>query len=358
MCRGYSGFRDEPLPGRLWPVTTDNLVHTGSDFARLSQRISAAGLMTRRPGYYTARFAVVGVLFAAGWVAFALLGNSWWQLAVAAFQAVMFAQIALLSHDLAHKQVFRRRRPTEIAGMLVGNLGIGMSYGWWMDKHTRHHANPNHEELDPDVDPDIFVWSKGQAREASGVARFIGRYQAFLFFPMLTLEGLNLHVSGIRAVCKPGLRRRGVEAALLATHVVVYLAALITVLSPGMAVLFFVVHQALWGIYMGSIFAPNHKGMPTLTGRPELDFLRKQVLTSRNVRGGIVTDVALGGLNYQIEHHLFPSMPSRHLRLAQPIVQDYCGELDIPYLETSLIESYRQALTHLHEAGAPLRNRS
>ncbi|MEV6877256.1 acyl-CoA desaturase [Amycolatopsis sp. NPDC051128] len=339
-------------------MTTENLVHTGSDFARLSHRVSAAGLMKRRPGYYTARFAVVGGLFAAGWVAFALLGNSWWQLAVAAFQAVMFGQIALLSHDLAHKQVFRRRRPTEIAGMLVGNLGIGMSYGWWMDKHTRHHANPNHEELDPDVDPDIFVWSKGQAGEASGAARFIGRYQAFLFFPMLTLEGLNLHVSGIRAVCKPGLRRRWVEAALLATHVVVYLGALFLVLSPGMALLFFVVHQALWGIYMGSIFAPNHKGMPTLTGPAELDFLRKQVLTSRNVRGGVVTDVALGGLNYQIEHHLFPSMPSVHLQRAQPIVQAYCAELGVPYLQTSLIESYRQALTHLHEAGAPLRNRS
>ncbi|MEU0794430.1 acyl-CoA desaturase [Amycolatopsis sp. NPDC005961] len=339
-------------------MTTENLVHTGSDFARLSQRISAAGLMARRPGYYTARFAIVGGLFAAGWVAFAFLGNSWWQLAVAAFQAVMFAQIALLSHDLAHKQVFRRRRPTEIAGMLVGNLGIGMSYGWWMDKHTRHHANPNHEELDPDVDPDIFVWSKDQARNAGGVARFIGKYQAFLFFPMLTLEGLNLHVSGIRAVVKPGLRRRWVEAALLATHVVVYLGALLLVLSPGMALLFFVIHQALWGVYMGSIFAPNHKGMPTLTGQPQLDFLRKQVLTSRNVRGGLVTDVALGGLNYQIEHHLFPSMPSRHLRLAQPIVQGYCAELDIPYLQTSLVESYRQALTHLHEAGAPLRNPS
>ena len=249
-------------------MTTDNLVHTGSDFARLSHRVSAAGLMQRRPGYYTARIAVVTGLFAAGWVAFAFLGNSWWQLAVAAFLAVMFGQIALLSHDLAHKQVFRRRRPTEIAGMLAGNLGIGMSYGWWMDKHTRHHANPNHEELDPDVDPDILVWSKDQARASRGVPRFIGRYQAFLFFPLLTLEGLNLHWSGIRAVRKPGLRRRGLEAALLAAHFVLYSSALLTVLSPGMALLFFAVHQGLWGVYMGSIFAPNHKGMPTLTGRP------------------------------------------------------------------------------------------
>ena len=64
---------------------------------------------------------------------------------------VVFAQVALVAHDLAHRQVFRTRRPSEIAGRIAGNLGIGMSYGWWMDKHTRHHTNPNHEDLDPDV---------------------------------------------------------------------------------------------------------------------------------------------------------------------------------------------------------------
>ena len=106
---------------------------------------------------------------------------------------------------------------------------------------------------------------------------------------------------------------------------------------------------------MGSIFAPNHKGMPILTGDDRPDFLRRQVLTSRNVRGGWFTDVALGGLNYQIEHHLFPSMPSPHLRKAQVIVRRYCAELGVDYLETSLITSYRQALASLHHAGAPIR---
>ena len=69
----------------------------------------------------------------------------------AAFLAVTFAQVALVAHDLAHRQVFRTKRPSQFAGRLAGNLGIGMSYGWWMDKHTRHHNNPNHDDLDPDV---------------------------------------------------------------------------------------------------------------------------------------------------------------------------------------------------------------
>ncbi|MFF6995256.1 fatty acid desaturase family protein [Streptomyces sp. NPDC008313] len=329
----------------------------GSDFARLAQRVNGAGLLRRRPGYYTLRFGLVTALLAAGGVAFFMVGDSWWQLAVAAFLAVVFGQIALATHDIAHRQVFRRRRPSDIVGRLVGNLGIGMSYGWWMNKHTRHHANPNHEELDPDVAPDLLVWSSEQARNARGVARFLGRRQAYLFFPLLTLEGFNLHVSSVRALRSPSTKNRVLEGTLLFTHIAVYLAALFLVLSPGKAVAFLFLHQALFGVYLGSTFAPNHKGMPTLTGDERPDFLRRQVLTSRNVRGGPLTDIMLGGLNYQIEHHLFPSMPTAHLRRAQVVVRGYCAEIGVPYHETGLIQSYREALTHMHRVGAPLRQR-
>jgi fatty acid desaturase len=101
-------------------------------------------------------------------------------------------------------------------------------------------------------------------------------------------------------------------------------------------------------------FAPNHKGMPHPDGTE--DYLRKQVLTSRNVTGHWLTDAAMGGLNYQIEHHLFPAMPTPNLRKVQPIVEAYCAEIGVSYESTSLIESYRQALRYLHEVGAPLRD--
>ncbi|RAJ69174.1 fatty acid desaturase [Streptomyces sp. Amel2xB2] len=328
---------------------------SGSDFARLYTRIEAAGLMRRRPGHYALRLTLVGLAFAAGWAAFLALGESGWQLAVACFLGLVFGQLALVAHDLAHRQIFTRRGPSETGGRIVGNLGIGMSYGWWMNKHTRHHANPNHEELDPDVRPDILVWSQQQARAAKGLPRFVGRHQAGLFFPLLTLEGFNLHVSSVRALREPHMKRRRLEGALLFTHFAAYLAALFLVLPPGMALAFLFVHQAVFGVYLGSIFAPNHKGMPTLTGQERPDFLRRQVLTSRNVRGGYLTDLMLGGLNHQIEHHLFPSMPSPHLRRARVIVREYCAELGVPYHETGLIDSWREALAHLREAGAPLR---
>ncbi len=318
--------------------------------------MASAGLFDQRHGYYIARFSIVGGLYLAGLAAFFLIGDSWWQLAIAAFFAIMFAQVALVSHDIAHRQVFRTRRRAEIAGWIAGNLGIGMSYGWWMDKHTRHHANPNHEELDPDVDPDVLVWSPEQAKAAKGVPKFIGRWQAFLFYPLLTLEGMNLHISGFRALFRPTLKHRALEATLLIVHVAAYLTALFLVLSPGKALVFLAVHQCLWGVYMGSVFAPGHKGMPMIKPGTKLDFLRRQVLTTRNVRGGWLVDTAMGGLNYQIEHHLFPHMPSLHLRRAQPIVRNYCDEIGIPYHETGLFRSWAEALTHLHRVGAPIRS--
>ncbi|GAA3417815.1 fatty acid desaturase family protein [Streptosporangium vulgare] len=160
------------------PVVPENTVRgdgeRGSDFARLSRRIAQAGLLDRRFGYYAVRLGLVAAAFVGGWVAFFALGDSWYQLLVAVFLAVVFAQIGLVAHDLAHRQVFRSRRSSEIAGLVAGNLAIGMSYGWWMDKHTRHHANPNHEDHDPDVNPDFLVWSREQAAESKGAAQVPG----------------------------------------------------------------------------------------------------------------------------------------------------------------------------------------
>jgi fatty acid desaturase len=325
----------------------------GSDFAVLARRMTAEGLMTRRPAYYLLRLGMVALLVAGGWTAFFLIGSSWWQLLTAVFLAVAFAQLALAAHDLAHRQVFRTKRPSQIAGYVAGNLGIGMSYGWWMDKHTRHHNNPNHDDLDPDVAPEVLIWAEKSALGRRGLKGFVTRHQAALFFPLLALLGMDLKVASFKALRGNTVKHRALEFALLVVHFAAYLGALLIVLSPLQAVAFVLVHQALFGVYLGMTFAPNHKGMPHPTG--DEDFLRKQVITSRNVRGGRLIDVALGGLNYQIEHHLFPGMPSPNLRRAQPIVQAYCAEIGVPYAQTGLIASYRQALQHLHEVGAPAR---
>ena len=138
-------------------------------------------------------------------------------------------------------------------------------------------------------------------------------------------------------------------------HYALYFALVFSLMTVEQAIAFILVHQMLFGLYMGSIFAPNHKGMPLWTSDQPPDFLRQQVLTSRNVKGGPVTDFWYGGLNYQIEHHLFPTMPRNKLSEAQQIVREFCAARGVSYHETSVMQSYREILEYMHEVGAPLR---
>jgi len=327
----------------------------GSEYAALLRQVKDAGLLNRRRGNYIAKMAVAGTLLVGGWATFVVLGDSWWQLLVAAFLSFVFAQLGFIGHDAGHKQIFRSGWANYLVGILHGNLGIGLSYGWWVSKHNRHHAHPNHEDKDPDVNIGAIAFTPGQARAKTGVVRFIARHQRYLFMPLLLLEGVQLHVASIQALAGRGIRHRIWEAALLALHIAGYLTLLLLVLSPVKAVVFLIVQQALFGLYLGLSFAPNHKGMPALTADEEADYLRRQVLTSRNVRGGWLVDYLLGGLNYQIEHHLFPSMPRPNLRRSQKLIRSFCQQHGVSYLETSLFRSYAQVLRHLHDVGEPLR---
>jgi fatty acid desaturase len=324
----------------------------GTAYAQLSRQVKQAGLLDRRPWYYVRKITVTALLLAAGWAAFVLVGNSWWQLAVAAFMAVMFTQVGFLGHDAGHRQLFRSRRANYVTGILHGNLGIGLSYGWWVSKHNRHHAHPNQEGADPDIMLGALAFAASQARGRRGLGRMLVRSQAYLFFPMLLLEAFSLHVASIRALTSRASCRRPWETGLLALHVAGYLTVVFLVLSPVKAVVFILVQQGLFGLYLGASFAPNHKGMAIMGAADRVSFLDRQVLTSRNVRGGWLTDLSLGGLNYQIEHHLFPSMPRPNLRHSQGLIREFCLQRGLPYAETSLGRSYVQALSYLNTVAA------
>jgi fatty acid desaturase len=136
-------------------------------------------------------------------------------------------------------------------------------------------------------------------------------------------------------------------------HLIVYVGGLMLVLGPGRAAVFIVAHQALVGVHLGVAFVPGHTGMPMPPSGSRWDFLRKQVLTTRNVRGGAAISWLMGGLNHQIEHHLFPSMPRTNLRRASLLVRAHCADVGLPYASESLTRSMVLAMRHLREVGTP-----
>ena len=327
-----------------------------NQYARLKRLIKEKGLLDRQPAYYAGKTAFTLGLLAVSLTLLFVLGDSWFQLLNAAYLAFVFVQISLLAHDFGHRQFsFHSSLKNDWLTLVFGNLLLGLSRQWGIDKHNEHHGHPNQLDLDPDVEIPLLAFEEEQALDKRGLARFVVKYQAALIFPLSLLQAISMLRSSIGFLAAKRAKSTLVEAMMICAHFALYLGLLFSVLEPLQALLFIAVHRGLFGIYMVSIFAPNHKAMPLLERGNEVDFLRRQVLTSRNVIAHPITDFWYGGLNYQIEHHLFPRMPRNKLGEAQPIIKGFCRDQGIAYHETSVLESYKEILQHLHKVGAPLR---
>lgn len=328
-----------------------------TEYSALLHTVRNLGLLQRTTGFYWGFFAALVLITAGLGVGFVLLGDSWYQLIIAGALGIILTQFAFLAHEASHRQVFESGPANDRAGRILANLFVGISYAWWMTKHSRHHANPNVVGKDPDIEPDVIRFNEKDASEVGWLTSFITRKQGYLFFPLLTLEGLNLHMHGFRTVFGRGkVNNRWLEITMLTSRIVLYLAVIFYMLPVGMAFAFVGVQLAVFGVYMGASFAPNHKGMPQLPHESKVDFLRRQVLTSRNIRGGTLMDTFMGGLNYQVEHHLFPNMARPHLRKAQEITKEYCLSNKIRYTETGLFESYGIVIAYLNTVGLSARD--
>ncbi|WP_308810397.1 fatty acid desaturase family protein [Microbacterium foliorum] len=321
-------------------------------YKQVSQVVRETGLLQRAGWFYI--FVAAGLAVALGGLitGFILLGDSWFQLLIAAGLGLVLTQVAFLAHEAAHRQILTSGPANfRLARILAAGV-VGISYSWWDSKHTKHHGNPNQVGKDPDIEVDTISFLETDAAQSRGIVRLITRKQGWLFFPLLTLEGLNLHYLGVKhLVTSKKAKGRWIELGLIALRFAIVLVPVFLMLPLGMAFAFMGVQLAVFGVYMGASFAPNHKGMPIIDPNARLDFFSKQVRTSRNIRGGWWATWLMGGLNYQVEHHLFPNMPRPNLAKAREIVRDYCIANDVPYTETSLLRSYAIVIEYLNRVG-------
>ncbi len=324
-----------------------------TEYSQLLHQVQQAGLMKRRYGYYAIKSTLMILLTAGLVVGVILLGNSWLQLILAAAFGLVFSHFGFLGHDAAHRQIFASNTANRGAGLVLGTLCSGMSLAWWNAKHNKHHAAPNQIDKDPDIEPSVLhFYPVATPPNPSRFLAFFRRRQGWFFFPLLTLEGVNLHAqSFLSGFSRRSGRWQPMEMAVLTLRWGAYLTLLFLVLDPGKAAAFLGLQLAVVGVYLGCTFAPNHKGMPVLPADAKVDFLRRQVLMSRNIVSSRLTTFAMGGLNYQIEHHLFPSMPRPNLRRARTIIKPFCDENGVSYTEMTLRRSYGVVIRHLNTVG-------
>lgn len=341
---------------RYTRAKTEDFPPVAKTYSQISEVVRELGLLRRARWFYAIVGAIIVLALGGAITGFILLGNSWFQLLIAGALGLIFTQIAFVTHEAAHCQVLSLGPANDrLARVLAGS--IGLSYSWWDSKHTRHHSNPNRIGKDPDIEVDTISFIEEDAVQARGLRRAITKRQGWFFFPLLTLEGLNLHFHSIRhLLSRKPVKGRWVELSLITARFVLYLTPIFVFLPLGMAFAFVGVQMAVFGFYMGAVFAPNHKGMPIIDRDARLDFFTKQVRTSRNIRGGWVATALMGGLNYQVEHHLFPSMARPYLSKAREIVREQCETLSVPYTETTIWRSYAIVIAYLNRVGLAARD--
>jgi fatty acid desaturase len=330
-----------------------------ADYYELRRAVAAAGLLDRRLVLYAPAF--VGV-FLAGGAAAALLA---WADGAARFLAapclsLFWIQIGFIGHECGHNQVSGRTGVNRAIGLACMPLLLGMGFRPWVIQHNRHHVETNVLGADPDIANELLAFTDEDARAVRGLRRWVVRRQAVLY-PFLGLFATLAqrkagwsYVLGIGPNPVAGERfaaERRLELFLLTFGTVGWLIFPSLILGAGTWLPVYLVAQLMLGAHMATVFAPNHKGMEQFSADRVPSFVDLQVRTSRNVVGGWLCDFFHGGLNYQIEHHLFPTMPRPYLGKARPMVRSFCAAHGLPYREDSFVESWREIFAELDRLG-------
>jgi len=333
---------------------------TPSLYSELLKRMKKEDLLHKRPSFYITRFILVSIFSVVLWGGATALGltHSWWWTAIPVVMllGICAAQFGFIAHETSHRQVFQSNKRNDFYGRVIANLFAGLSYGFWMKKHNQHHVTPNQIHKDPDIHIRVLAFRPEDVAAKKAPERWITRYQGILFPVLLTLTAFDLLMDSFAAVLRKSspdnpVKYRFAEFAMMIVRQGIPVAVFMLLFGPIFGGILWLIFMMSFGLFMGGAFAPNHKGMPLVPQDSKISFLERQVLTSRNVKPSWLKDNLMGGLNYQIEHHLFPSMPRPSLKRAREIVIEFCAEKNIPYTEKGLFESYGIVIGYLNKVG-------
>lgn len=266
----------------------------------------------------------------------------------AAAFALVGVQLCGIIHDAGHRAVFRSKTMNTLVGGAFAGL-LAMGFRSWRVQHNAHHAHTNVDGLDPDLDIPLHAFTVRQFERQGGIWRHLRRYQAAFFFPMRTLVVFSRRLSEVKYYRqeRPSLRLF-VEMSIWAVGMAAWFIVPFFVFPLEKVLLLFVIIHPIMGLYLSNVFAPNHKGMPQFLEGTKVSFLEQQIRTSRNIKPGWFVDFVYFGLNYQIEHHLFPTCPRNKLKRITPYVKEICARTGLEYTEAGIVQSNRIILGELN----------
>lgn len=314
----------------------------------LDKEIALTGLMKRNYWYYTFLFVTFSIALLLSLFLITLWDNIFVIIVNAIFLGFLRLQIGFVWHDLSHMQVFQGKKKNLFLASLVWGIFLWASASWWENYHNAHHKNTNQLGSDPDLDIP-FLFDTRQIMGAWFLTRkIILPFQHIFFLPGLFLIYPYKFVQCLYRVKNHINLKTIFETLLIILSISGFVFFVFHFLSFYYALFFFVLHIASLGIYMGIAFLPNHF-WETIIEKNDSYQRYYQIITSRNITWGRITDFIFWGLNLQIEHHLYPTMPRPNLPKAGKMTKEYCKKGEIPYHEVSTLTSFQEILFSLKE---------
>jgi fatty acid desaturase len=269
--------------------------------------------------------------------------------------AVLSTSTAMLGHEGSHRSFSASPGRNSLLMYLAFPLFGGLGSLYWRNKHDRlHHAHPNVESVDPDIKPFPFVSSRGDHEKCGRGQRWFQRkFQRWAFWPMSLLMALGMRRASIMYLLRYP-RQHGIdrawclETACMLAHYTGWLVIPSLIWGPLVA---FAVYSAIWGlvgVMLALVFAPAHIGLPIVV-EPHHDW-QHQLETTRNLELPRVISFFFIGLDFQVEHHLFPKIPHQRLRTAAAITSRWCKRNGIPYQSVPYTHALASAAIFIADA--------
>jgi fatty acid desaturase len=322
--------------------------------AELRRRLAAAGCFRRAPALMAVHMAAVLAAFGCGYALLLTGPPAWLRGFTLLGLAIASVHAGIVAHDAGHGTITRRPGPRLLLGLVFNTLLTGLCWSHFQRIHTRHHAHCNEREEDQDMRSSILsLYPEAAAEKRTTFSRLVTRHQAWLLWPLVSLQGFELKVDSVATLRSDAAAAR-LDGPVLALHVLLWLVPPTLVLGLPAALLNYALLTWLIGPYLGAVFIPNHIGMRVIAPGERLSALDQQRITTRNLGDSWLSELFFGGLNHHVEHHMFPRIPAPRLRVARRITRAFCREHGLAYHETSWPAAMRGVLVYLNRIGRSL----
>ena len=350
-------------PG-LDPATQDDIIRK---YRLLYKRLQDERLFICNYSAYAVECCRYALLFSL-FLLFLRLG---WYSTSGLFLGICWHQLVFTVHDAGHMGITHNFQVDSIIGMIIADYIGGLSLGWWKRSHNVHHIVTNSPEHDPDIEHLPFFAVSHRFFDSlrstyhehimtyDPFAKFTVRYQHLLYYPILLFGRFNLYRLSWEYLLLGQGPRKGpawwhrwfeIVGQVFFWYWFGYHVLYRSIPTAGARWAFLMVSHMATAILHVQITL-SHFGMSTADLGVNESFPQKMLRTTMDVDCPEWLDFFHGGLQFQAIHHLYPRIPRHNLRQTQKLVQEFCGDVGIPYALYGFVKGNREVIGRLADVG-------